>query len=100
MRLFYSDTLTLLDLALSEDAEQPEHSANTVWSRLELVAAYQSGQTEASASVPMLLKESGYLQEAIDTLIQLCEKEKERHKALCKEQNCNTDRYDNSTPGW
>lgn len=99
-RLFYSDTLALLDSVLSEDAEQPEHSANTVWSRLELAAAYRSGQAEAPVEVPMLLKESGYPQEAIDTLIDLCTREKEHHKALCEAQNCNTERYEKTTPGW
>ena len=48
----------------------------------------------------MLLQKSGYPQESIDALIHRCEKEKERHKKLCEEQNCSTKRYEKAISGW
>lgn len=100
VRLFFSDTLALLEQVLSEDAEQPEHSANTVWSRLELAAAYASEGKEVPLTVPMLLRENGYPQEAVETLIAMCKREKERHRELCEEQNCKKSRYEKDAPGW
>lgn len=100
VRLFFYDTIALLDQVLSEDIEQPSHSANTVWSRLKLAAAYYSEQKGETVTVPMLLQKSGYPQESIDALIHRCEKEKERHKKLCEEQNCSTKRYEKATSGW
>lgn len=100
VRIFLSDTITLLDLLLSEDIEQPEHSANSVWSRLEMVAAYYSEQKAAPLTVPMLLQEYGYPLEAIETLYCMCKREKERHTALCEEQDCSSAFYEKPTPGW
>ncbi|MBQ6432221.1 MAG: hypothetical protein IJJ99_10165 [Oscillospiraceae bacterium] len=100
VRLFFCDTITMLDLVLSENIEQPEHSANTVWSRLELAAEYDAEQNGTTVTVPALLQKSGYPQEAIDRLTAMCQREKERHKELCEEQNCSTSRYEKATPGW
>ena len=87
VRLFYYDSITLLDNVLSEDTDEPEYSANTAYQRLAMVAAFYNLSNEAaSITVETIMEESGYSSEDILRLQRKRANEARGHNRLCKEQ--------------
>lgn len=83
VRLFYYDSITLLDKVLSDNIDDPEYSANTARNRLEMVLTYYNLKNENKiSSIVELLKQIGYSAEDISILQVKCERETQRHIKL------------------
>ena len=68
-KLFWYDTIVLLDCVLSDDSDTPEYSANTVYNRLEDVVEFQRLYfDEKIYTVSDLLIKNGYSTEDADLL--------------------------------
>lgn len=68
---FEYDTITLLDCVLTDDANDPEYSANTVFSRLEQVVDYHNQyQNAAYTDVTDYLLKNGYSSNDVELLNQ------------------------------
>ena len=77
---FWYDTITLLDCVLTDDTNNPEYSANTVYRRLEehikFLRLYQGEQIDSIATV---LLQDGYTAQDIELLNQKRCRENQRH---------------------
>ena len=83
VRLFYYDSITLLDKVLSDNINDPEYSANTARNRLEMVLTYYNLKNENKiCSIVEFLKQIGYSAEDISILQIKCERETQRHIKL------------------
>lgn len=68
---FEYDTIALLDCVLTDDANDPEYSANTVFYRLEQVVDYHNQyQNAAYADVTDYLLKNGYSSNDVELLNQ------------------------------
>ena len=80
IRLFVSDTIKLLDLALTDDEIDPQISACRVWDRFEAFLFYTALENGCSPiSVQEYLDQSGYSEEDIRKLEEKRESEKRRY---------------------
>jgi len=77
---YWYDTLTLLDCVLTDDPVEPEYSANTVYSRLEEIVAFQNLYFKLKvSSVADLMQKNGYSNEDVELLMQRRIDEDKRH---------------------
>lgn len=68
-KLFFYDTLVLLDCVLADDRKEPEYSANSVYQRLEECLLFQNLYFQDQInSVSDFLKKNGYSDEDVDLL--------------------------------
>jgi len=80
IRLFVSDTIKLLDLALTDDEIDPQISACVVWDRFEAFLFYTALENGCSPiSMQEYLDQSGYSEKDIRKLEEKRESEKRRY---------------------
>ena len=76
VKLFLYDTITLVDLVLTDDPDDPQYSANAAWDRLSDYLTYQEFHSHQQLSVvEYLLKEGGYSQEDVELFLRKKEQE-------------------------
>lgn len=79
VRLFYYDTIELLDDVLSDDSDDPEYSANAVYKRLQLVRSFHGLFYHCDVpSLDTILEQGGYKLDDILRFHKKCEAEKKR----------------------
>ena len=83
IRLFVYDSMKLLDLALTDDEEDPQISACVVCDRFETLLVYEALEEGGPArSLREYLLRSGYTEEDIRRLEEKCAAERRRYANL------------------
>lgn len=76
-KLFWYDTVTFLDCVLTDDEQDPQYSAITVYGRLEMVVEFEKLYSgKENYDVNSLLLDNNYTQDDIDILSKKMQQEK------------------------
>ncbi len=78
---FFSDVIILLDKVLADDEDDPEYSANTTYTRLELCLNFQNMFLNTQfKDISEFLFFCGYSEEDVSRFLKKCDNETQRYK--------------------